>query len=254
MMNRSEIPINYLSGNDSPWFEASYKVYPNESPLVKFAKVIDTDYPIHIVDPDEKGKQRIQILIKKPLSSFVIKDSILNAWKGDTSIEQVNVVSESDTFIDMITKSKILGVVSDFATRPLHKVLRYHISQEFESFTLCANGSIGKNALLDLEEELESHGRPEFEYMKKLEKAEQILNANINSFKRVSSWITPDDIIILEKALVEGYFDTPSKGINTNQLSELLNIPKSTLNRKLRSINRILADKFIDILNEPMEP
>ena len=109
------------------------------------------------------------------------------------------------------------------------------VGPESEDYVLLLDSSYAR-FIDDYEDALSEEGDVRVRAISELREPEDLKQV----FVRKIFELTPEDEKLVATALALGYFDVPKK-ITLEELSERLNIPKSTLNVKLRSsIGRIL--------------
>jgi hypothetical protein len=231
--------LSVYKAKDTPLYEGVFEVYNHKNcPLLLIARSLDSEILINVMRQGEK-ESHIRFSIDSPLHEIFIKD-ILKPLVKKHIISKANVWIGNNTIWEVDMAEEILQMTAKLINRPMAFFDNYLVSPEVEKFRLFLPGNSGRKEILNLDRQFERLGwnaelidfgkRDEIDIYKKA----------FDALERIPLWINPEEISIVNKAVSEGYFEQP-KRIKLAKLADELNIPRSTLNRKLRSINRKLV-------------
>jgi hypothetical protein len=138
---------------------------------------------------------------------------------------------------------------------PFGEIVDYTASLDGERATVLSPPSenmSGKELLLKIEENLQETTKESelISYNRLTE--DETLEAYMIPEIYERQWLDFEEGRILEAALTQGYFEVP-KSITTDELADSLGMSSTTLNNKLRSINRRILDSFLRTWRFPVK-
>lgn len=242
--------LEYELGKVKPVYEGRLEIVHEDCTFVKTAEHTESSLEITVLCQKEKYENRryewTRFFVDKVLNKSEI-ENILSPLFRSRIIRRAKVWANGGTVFTMLVNDLTLNSLQHIIDDPQGYIKNYEASQEGEFATIFSpslGDKSGKEVLLEIEEELKLVAKEaELVSYKRLTE-EDTRKTFISSPEFSSQWLVPEEERILSVAITQGYFETP-KRINIQELSEILGMSSSTLNSKLRLINRQVLDSFI---------
>jgi predicted DNA binding protein len=249
------IELKYYTEPKNPIYKGEFEIIHKDCPFSYISKEVGSDFQIKVLEQEKDKSHRVRFDIQNALTKDGVRDILTNASKI-TPINYASVWVNGGTRFELKVVEPILKSVEPIRIMPFGQLSNYMAFPEKETFKLIAPGDSrisGKERLLEVEEALKKFGDAELRSFQRISKDDFLEQTfNLRRFAP-SMWLTPNEFELLERAIELGYFETP-KRINLDDLAKQLNISKTTLNEKLRSVNRSIMDRFLKMTRGSLPP
>lgn len=250
----------YSSPDDRPMYEGVYGITHEQCTSIALSYELDHPIDIDILyGKDGKSDDFFwnRILLETQLTQDQVTKAIKAAGK-DGKLKEAYIYLAPTTTFEILTSDKPQSVFKEIWEMPLGEITSYRADHEQEEFTVRApqlNGATGKDILINLEDRLHKDGIDiELLRYRKLKNIEPSISKIAESWGPIPAlWLKPEEVEILEYAIGQGFFETP-KGATLSDLSEELDLSKTQLNERMRSINRKLLNRFMNMMQKPLPP
>lgn len=239
--------LEYGTGTEISVYRGEFEVIHPDCAFVGTAKYLKHEVELEILNrPAEGSYSWARFSLKNPLSESKIHH-ILTPWFDSNILRRARVWCNGATIFEVLVNDILLNSLQPIARLPFGGIVDWIAYSDLEHAIVLSPSSeeiSGKDRLLDAEGKLKQEAK-EAELMsyRRLTEAETF-NTYTEPERDTRSWLALNEERILETALKEGYFESPKK-ITTEELAKLLGMSSTTLNIKIRSINRQVLGRLL---------
>ncbi|MCL2135645.1 MAG: helix-turn-helix domain-containing protein [Candidatus Bathyarchaeota archaeon] len=246
----------FNTSEEYPIYAGDFEVKHKGCPFVQLSQEIEEDIPLDILSVYNNASKlhRVRFSLRRTLSLTEV-DKLKN--KVDHNVSMLNIWANGITKVELECKEPLLDAVMPITKLTFGDVQSYVATMDNECFRLIAPSAeeiSGKERLLKIEDDLKSFGSAELVAFHRfsIDDLDSRI-ANILGEGSKETWLTTTDITTLETAYKMGYFESPRR-CELKDLATELGISVTVLNGKLRAMNRILAEKFLEKAKKPLPP
>ena len=246
----------YNTSKELPIYAGDYEIQHKECPFIPISRQIEEEISLNVVTTPEqlqKKLHRVRFLVKRPIarSEVEAKMSII------PGVVKMVIWADGITKVELECREQMLDTVMPITQLTFGDIQDYRATMEEEKIRLISPSSIGmsgKERLLTFEEKMKEYGDAELIGFHQF--AAEDIETRINRVLDegyLESWVSSEDVKILNTAYQMGYFEIPRR-CKLEDLTAKLGISVTTLNGKLRLLNRVLAERFLEKSKQPLPP
>jgi len=248
----------YNTSEEHPIYLGNFEVEHKECPFVPISRQVNQDISLKILTTwgqAQKKMHKVRFFLRRPMTRSEV-DAIKSIMMSPSFLKVI-IWAGAVTRFELECKEQMLDIVMPIFGLPLGDILNYEADMNREEISLISpslKDLSGKERLLGIEEEMKKIGDAELTSFHRLTTEDiETRISRILDEGRPEPWISPDEVNILDTAHQMGYLEIPRR-CELRDLSEKLNMPISTLNGKLRLINKLLAQRFLEKAKESLPP
>ena len=249
------IKFEYITSKEFPIYRGEFEISHKDCPLPPIADKMGKNIDIEVLfERRHDAVQCLRFFSDKALLKPTVRDILQSALQR-TEME-IRVWVDGTTMFELEYVDPALNKICEVRQLPFGELSRYIATPQVEKFILRVPSTTefsGKERLYKMEDELKEIGDAQLLSFRRVERKDLIFEKFREIATTPNLWIDQGDLRILDTAIRYGYFESP-KRINLNELAARLGLDRSTLNQKLRSINRQVLDQFLRELQEPLLP
>lgn len=239
--------LQYRTGADIPVYRGEFEIIHLNCAFVGTAQHLNRELELEILNRESRPPYCwARFPVDGPLNESQIQQ-ILKPGFDSGILDKARVWCNGATIFEVLINDIVLNSLRSIVSLPFGQIVNCRASSDNERAVVLSPSSeemSGKELLFEIEEKLKN-GSEEAElisYRKLTE--DETLNAYTVLEEYQGQWLGLEEERILGAALTRGYFEVP-KRITVEQLADSLGMSSTTLNNRLRSINRQILDRFL---------
>ena len=245
--------LEYGTGDDIAVYRGEFEIVHPQCAFVGTAEYLSRELDLEILNRNpENSYYWARFFVETPLGESEIQQ-ILKQWFDSNILRRARVWCNGATVFEVQTDDLVLNGLQRIVKLPFGEIVNYTASPSGEHAVVLSPSSgklSGKELLLEIEEDLKKGAK----------EAELTSYRRLTEDETLDAYMMPEEYSgerldfgeerILDAALTQGYFEVP-KRINIEQLADSLGMSSTTLNNRLRSINRRVLDHFLREMKFP---
>jgi predicted DNA binding protein len=238
--------LNYGTGAEISVYKGEFEVVHPGCVFVETAKCLSNELELEILNREpENSYYWARFFIENTLSEHEIQSTLKPSFDSG-ALMRARVWCNGATVFEVLVNDVVFKGLQPIVELPFGDIVSYTATLENENAVVLSPPSdrmSGKELLLEIEEKLKEESK-EAELISYSRITEDETWIAYTFSEETPQWLNTEEERILEAALVRGYFEIP-KRISVEQLADHLEMSSTTLNNRLRSINRRVLDHFL---------